>query len=59
MFIKKKDYDALITEIARLRLSLDLYKETTKRLSDRLDAELEESIKWRERCHELYRENNK
>ena len=57
MFIKKKDYDALITEIAKLRLTTKLYEETTKRLCERLDAELEESIKWRERCHELYNEN--
>lgn len=56
MFIKKKDYDALITEIARLSLTAKLYEETNKRLCDRLDAELEESIKWRERCHELYNE---
>lgn len=57
MFIKKTDYDALIAEIARLRLSVDLYKETTERLCKRLDEELEESTKWRERCHELYKEN--
>ena len=57
MFIKRQDYDALVAENAKLKLAAKIYEETNKRLCKRLDAELEESIRWRERCHELYHEN--